>query len=132
MSDVDSITDAMLQCACASRPTHFISFQRVTNSQSTHSLCIGVYVPLYFSATCVFVCLCSLRYDSSRVRRTTGIWPNIDKGTIHENVIIRNVPKKCCVDTMSEFTCLPFKASDCFQYVCDTLCGNNPMRFGKI
>jgi len=92
-------------------------------------LCISVYVHSYFSAICVFVCLCSLRYDTLRVRRMTGIWPNIDKGTIHENVITRNVPKKCCVGTMSEFTCLLFKTSVLFP-VCDTLCGNNPM--GKI
>lgn len=62
----------------------------------------------------IFVCTCSLLYDTLRVRRMTGIWPNIDKGMIHENVIIRNVPKTCCVNTVSEFTCLLFTSSVLF------------------
>jgi hypothetical protein len=81
VSDEDSIADAMLQCARASRPTPFIWFQGVTHSQSSHSLYWLVCYLIFFSNIYLYVC----------VRHFTC--PSYDRNF-----------KKCCVDIMSDFT----------------------------
>jgi len=85
VSDKDSLTDAMLQCARANRPTPFIWYQGVTHSHSSHSLYWHVCSLIFFSD--IYLCAC-VAYVTSlyTVRRVTEIRPNIDKRTIHENV----------------------------------------------
>jgi hypothetical protein len=60
----------------------------------------------------IFECLCSLRYDTSPASSLTGIWPNADKRTVHENVIII---------VLWGFMCLLFTATVlfpiCLRYV---------------